>query len=118
MGSDELSISFHKDGDKYLTWTINIRGVDFQNVVLPYVISGPKESAMSDPTFWCNITDSDPKNSIYGKGLAGTTSLYWNVKLTITSIEGTLVRGTFEGEGVNGEDPVIFTDGEFMAILE
>lgn len=120
LSDKELHLSFHKDGNKYLTWTIDILGVDFKNVKLPLVITGPKAEGSNEPAFWCNITDTDPKHSAYGKKLVGTTSLYWNATLTLTSIEGNTVKGTFEGEGVEGEEdhPVTFTDGAFLVILK
>ena len=114
IGDDELSASFHSTDDEYLTWTITIRGVDFQKVQLPYVIKGPGDDTQDGPVFWCNILDSNPKNSAYGRTLAGTTSLYWDAKLTLTSIEDNIVKGTFEGVGIG---KTIFTDGEFMAVF-
>mgnify|MGYP001577519548 CR=1 FL=1 len=118
MSSNELHITFQKNGDKYLTWSIDITGVDFQNINLPFVIHGPKEVGLNEPAFWCNINDSNPKNSAYGKTLAGTTSLYWNATLTLTSIEGNIVKGTFEGEGDTSGNPGTFREGEFVAVFQ
>jgi hypothetical protein len=118
MGSNELHISFQKNNNKYLTWTISITGVDFQNIEFPFVISGPKDTGLNEPAFWCNITDSDPKNSAYGRSLAGTTSLQWDATLTLTSVEGNRVTGTFEGEGQAGGNPGIFSGGEFVATFK
>jgi hypothetical protein len=118
IGSNELHIAFYKDNNKYLTWTIDISGVDFRNIKLPFVINGPKDAGLNEPAFWCNILDADPKNSPYGRSLAGTTSLYWNTTLTLTSIDGRVVKGTFEGEGEAAGAPGIFTDGEFIATFK
>jgi|GEM_PF-4067592 len=118
MHSNELHLSFQKNNNRYLTWSIDIRGVDFKNIALPFTIHGPKDASLNEPVFWCNILDSDPKHSAYGKILAGTTSLDWNTTLTLTSIEGNVVKGTFEGEGnMNGKHGT-FSDGEFVAVFE
>lgn len=113
--SDELHISFHSVSNKFLTWSIDITGVDFQNIEYPFVIQGPKESEFDEPAFWINIVDADPDNSAYGRSIVGTTSLYWNTKLTLTSFEEGIIKGTFEGEGVQGTAPAVFTRGEFLA---
>jgi hypothetical protein len=82
------------------------------------VINGPKDVSSNEPAFWCNIIDSNPKNSPYGKNLAGTTSLYWNATLTLTSIDGNVVRGTFEGEGEIAGNSGMFEEGEFIATFK
>lgn len=117
MHPNELFISFQKGDNKYLTWSIVVIGVDFQNIEFPYTITGPNLAGRDEPTFWINIMDLDPNHSAYGKGLAGTTNLYWDTTLTITSIDGNTVRGTFSGAGVSDDGPGFFKDGEFLAVF-
>jgi hypothetical protein len=114
--ANEFHIAFSSDANQYLRWSISVTGVDLQNATFPVVIQGPMEGDLGDPTFWCNILDSDPAHSPYGKILAGTSSSYWNTTLIITSFDGSTITGTFEGEGTTSDqEPMVFTGGKFLA---
>lgn len=111
----EFHITFRDAGDPFLSWTITVINIDFDAITFPYTIEGPDESGIQ-PAFWCNILDSNPANSAYGRYLAGTTNLYWNSRLTLTLVGDDLVMGTFEVEGIDHEQsPIAFRGGRFLA---
>jgi hypothetical protein len=113
--ANEFHIAFYDESNSYARWAIDVVGVDLQHATFPVVISGPNEAEVQ-PIFGCNIYDSDPTQSVYGRVVAGTNSLYWNTTLIITSFDGSMIKGTFEGEGIGSDQqPRTFAGGQFLA---
>jgi len=104
-----FAITLLKNEKSTEMWVISVTNVDVDAITLPYTIQGPSLDFTGQlPEVYTSIYD--PAGGSYGKWIADANSFNTDLSLTITSVTGGVISGTFEGAG--------FLEGKFQAKLE
>ncbi len=108
IGQNYFAITLYKGEPSYETWVFVVSNVDIDKIKLPFTIKGPNSDfSGQSPEFYTAIYD--PNDGPYGRGIAGARSNDNEISVTLTSVKGDVIKGTFEGSG--------FSNGEFQAKL-
>lgn len=108
IGQNYFAITLYKDEPSYEYWVITVSNVDIDKITLPFTIKGPNpDFTGQSPEFYTQIYD--PNDGNYGRAIAGANSFGSEISVTINSVKGDVIKGTFEGSG--------FSNGTFQAKL-
>ncbi|MBN8651676.1 MAG: hypothetical protein J0L67_09625 [Cytophagales bacterium] len=109
IGRNYLAITLRKDVESSEYWAITVSNVDIDKIKLPFTIEGPNHNYSGKfPEFFTTIYD--PNGGPYGKSIAGANTHNSNISVTLTSFDGEVIKGTFEGSD--------FSNGEFQMKLQ